>query len=316
MSCPLLGDAVARVAHVADVVVGQPGEGVRSPAFADASSFDALLTLLTDVVDGALLARMPRLKLVANMAVGVDNIDLEACSGAGVFVTNTPGVLTDATADLTFAVLLAAARRVAEGDALVRSGEFPGWSPTTLLGVPVSGAALGIIGMGRVGQAVAKRARAFDMSVSYASRARLDASVEQTLGVQQATVDDLFRTSDFVSLHCPLTPETRHIASRARLASMKPGSVLVNTARGACVDEEALCDVLDGGPLGAAGLDVYEHEPAVPARLVARRNVVLTPHIGSADSRTREAMARVAADNVIAFVTGHPLLTPVTSPSR
>ena len=301
VSCPLPGDAVARLADAADVFVGEPGLGVRSAAFAEhAASCDALLTLLTDAVDDALLARAPRVKLVANMAVGVDNVDLAACRARGVAVTNTPGVLTEATADLAFALLLAAARRVAEGDAVVRRGEFPGWTPTTLLGAPVFGASLGIVGFGRIGQAVARRARGFDMRVLH------------TQSRDPGETDEIFRACDFVSIHVPLTAETRHLASRARLATMRPGSVLVNTARGACVDETALADALERGPLGAAGLDVFEHEPAVHPRLLGLPNVVLTPHVGSADRRTREAMAGLAADNVLAFARGAPLLTPVS----
>src|SRR6185312_10328689 len=275
------GDAVARVAAEADVVEGEPGLGVKSAAFdAHAASFDAILALLTDAIDEALLARAPRVRLVANMAVGVDNVDLGACRARGVAVTNTPGVLTEATADLAFALLLAAARRVAEGDAIVRRGEFPGWTPTTLLGAPVSGATLGIVEFGRIGQAVARRAAGFDMRVIYNKTH------------DPAEIDSIFSAADFVSLHCPLTPETHRLASRARLGSMKPGSVLVNTSRGGCVDGAALA-----GALALA--------------LLALANVVLTPHIGSADRRSREAMAGLAAENVVAFLKNAPLPTPV-----
>jgi glyoxylate reductase len=312
VTCPLPGDAIERVRRVAEVVVGEPAEGVRSAAFAEhAATLDAVLALLTDAIDAPLLERAPRLRLVANMAVGLDNVDLAACRARGVAVTNTPGVLTEATADLAFALMLAAARRVAEGDAVVRRGEFPGWTPTTLLGVPVFGASLGIVGLGRIGQAVARRARGFGMHVYYTERARLDERLERALGANYLGPDELFASCDFVSLHCPLTPETRHFASRERLASMKPGSVLVNTSRGPCVDESALADVLERGPLAAAGIDVFEHEPVVEPRLLALRNVVLTPHIGSADRRTREAMAGLAADNVVAFARGERLVTPV-----
>jgi glyoxylate reductase len=313
VSCPLPGDAVERIRSEADVIVGEHGLDVRSPAFAEhAASLDAVLTLLTDVVDDALLARMPKIRLIANMAAGVDNVDLAACKRRNIAVTNTPDVLTDATADFAFALLLAAARRVTEADALLRRNEVPGWTPTSLLGVSVFGSALGIVGFGRIGQAMARRARGFGMHVFYAQRRRLDERVERALGATFADVDTLFRSCDFVSLHCPLTDETRHIVCRERLASMKVGSVLVNTARGACVDEEALAEALEHGPLGAAGIDVFEHEPLVSPRLLALTNVVLTPHIASADRRTREAMARLAADNVIAFIRGAPLVTKVT----
>lgn len=311
VTCPLPGDAVDRVKSVCEVVV--VGDGVRGEAFSKgADSFEAILTLLTDAIDEQLLERAPRVRLVANMAVGVDNVDLRACHARGIAVTNTPGVLTEATADLAFALLLAAARRVVEGDGILRRGEFPGWTPTTLLGAPVHGSVLGIIGLGRIGQAVARRARGFGMHVCYTQRNRLDEKLERALGATFVTVDELFRGCDFVSIHCPLTPETHHVASRERIASMKPGSVLVNTSRGPCVDEAALADALDKGPLAAAGLDVFEREPEVDARLRARTNAVLTPHIGSADRRTRAAMAALAADNVIAFARGERLLTPIT----
>ncbi len=312
VTCPLPGDAIERVRRVAEVVVGEPAEGVRSAAFAThAATFDAILALLTDAIDAPLLERAARVRLVANMAVGLDNVDLAACRARGIAVTNTPGVLTEATADLAFALMLAAARRVAEGDAVVRRGEFPGWTPTTLLGVPVFGASLGIVGLGRIGQAVARRARGFGMHVYYTERKRLDEPLERALGASHLPLNELFAACDFVSIHCPLTPETRHVASRERLMSMKPGSVFVNTSRGACVDEAALADALERGPLAAAGIDVFEREPVVEPRLLALRNVVLTPHIGSADRRTREAMAGLAADNVIAFARGERLLTPV-----
>ncbi len=312
VSCPLPGDAVERVRAIGEVVVGEPGRGVRSVAFEEhAASFDAILALLTDRVDAALLARAPRVRLVANMAVGVDNVDLDACRARSVAVTNTPGVLTEATANLAFALLLAAARRLREGDDLVRRGEFPGWTPTTLLGASVFGSSLGIVGLGRIGRAVARRARGFGMHVFYTGPTRLDEPLERALGASFLPLDELFRACDLVTIHCPLTPATHHVVSRERLASMKPGSVLVNTSRGGCVDERALADALAGGPLGAAGLDVYENEPAVTPELLALPNVVLTPHIGSADRRTREAMASLAADNVLAFARSQPLPTPV-----
>ncbi len=309
VSRPLPGDAVRRLSASCEVVVG---EGVSGARFDEhAATLDAIVSLLTDRIDGALLARAPNVRLVANVAVGVDNVDLAACKARGVAVTNTPGVLTEATADLTFALMLAAARRVAEGDRVVRAGQFPGWSPTTLLGTPVHRASLGVVGLGRIGQAVARRARGFGMRVFYTQRHRLDDASERALLATFVPIDELFASCDFVTLHCPLTAETRHIVSRERLASMRPGSVVCNTSRGACVDEEALADALESGPLAAAGLDVFEDEPRVHPRLLARPNAVLTPHIGSADRRTREAMAGAAIDNVLAFARGDPLLTPV-----
>jgi glyoxylate reductase len=305
VSGPLPGDAVERLRAAFDVKVGEAGEGVRGAVFAAcAGEIDALVALLTDRIDAALLARAPRLRVVGNVAVGVDNVDLEACRARGVAVTNTPGVLTEATADVAFGLLLAAARRIAEGDRLIRAGEFPAWSPTTLLGRPVHGASLGVVGMGRIGQAMARRARGFGMHVHYTQRTRLAPELERALGATYADMDALFATCDFVSLHCPLTDATRGLVSRERLARMKPGSILVNTARGACVDEAALADALARGPLAAAGLDVFEDEPRVHPALRAAPNAVLAPHIGSADGPTREAMARMAVENVIALLEG------------
>jgi glyoxylate reductase len=313
VSCPLPGDAVARLEREHDVVVGVEHEGVRGEAFARAAgSIDAIVALLTDRVDAALLARAPRLRVVANVAVGVDNVDLAACRARGVAVSNTPGVLTEATADLAFGLLIDAARRITEGDRIVRRGAFPGWTPSVLLGARVHGATLGVVGFGRIGQAVARRARGFGMHVLYASRAPIAPPLERALGATHVPVDDLFERADFVSLHCPLTPETRHLVNAERLARMRPGSVLVNTARGGCVDEAALAEALARGPLGAAGLDVFEDEPRVHPALLAIENVVLAPHVGSADRPTREAMARTAAENVLAVLAARPALTPVT----
>jgi glyoxylate reductase len=306
VSAALAGDAVERLTNAQhEVVVAPAGEGIYGETFATgAATFDALVTLLTDRVDSALLALMPNVRVVANVAVGVDNVDLEAARARGVVVTNTPGVLTEATADFAFGMLLAAARRIVEGDRMIRAGDFVGWAPTLLVGKRVHGASLGIVGMGRIGQAMARRARGFGMHVGYSQRRRLDEPVERGLGATWMGLDELFAASDFVSLHCPLTPETRGLVSRARLASMRKGSILVNTARGGCVDEAALADVLERGPLAAAALDVFEDEPVVPPRLIALPNVVLTPHIGSADAPTRRAMAAMAVDNVLAVLGG------------
>jgi glyoxylate reductase len=312
VSGPLPGDAVERIAREHDVVVGEERQGVRGEAFArEAARLDAIVSLLTDRIDAALLGRAAGLRVVANVAVGVDNVDLAACHSRDVVVTNTPGVLTEATADLAFGLLLAAARRIVEGDRMVRRGAFLGWTPSLLVGAPVHGATLGVIGLGRIGQAMARRARGFGMRVVYASRAPLAPEMERALGAARATVDEVFARADFVSLHCPLTPPTRHLVNASRLATMKRGAVLVNTARGGCVDEAALAEALTRGPLGAAGLDVFEDEPRVSRRLLELENVVLAPHIGSADRPTREGMARIAADNVLAVLAGRPALTPV-----
>ena len=309
VSCPLPGDAVERLRNDHVLVVGEDHVGVRGEAFArGAPAFEAIVSVVTDRIDGALLARTPRVRIVANVAVGYDNIDVAACTERGVVVTNTPGVLTDATADLAFGLLLAAARRVAEGDRLVRRGEFTGWTPSFLLGARVHGAALGLVGLGRIGQAMARRARGFGMRVSYAARTRTSPDVERALGATHVPLDDLFRSADFVSLHCPLTPETRHLVNAERLVHMKAGAVLINTARGACVDEAALAAALHAGRLAAAALDVFEDEPRIHPDLLALENVVLAPHIGSADRPTRVAMASMAVDNVLAVLGGRPPL--------
>jgi glyoxylate reductase len=305
VSAPLPGDALTVLRARAEVVLADTGLGMTDPRFVDAAgTYDAVITLLTDRVDACVLARASRVRIVANVAVGVDNIDREACKARGIAVTNTPGVLTEATADLAFALLLAAARRVGEGERLVRQGLFVGWTPTLLIGARVHGATLGIVGFGRIGQAMARRARGFGMRLLYAQPRPLAPELERALGATHVSVPALFAEADMVSLHCPLTGETRGLVDAGRLATMKPGSILVNTARGACVDEAALAHSLEHGPLAAAGLDVFEDEPRVNRALIRLPNVVLTPHIGSADRTTREAMAAMAVSNVIAVLDG------------
>ena len=312
VSGTLPGDAVSRLAQSFTVV--QDEDGIASPAFsACAERVRGIVALLTDRIDRALLERTPDLAVVANVAVGVDNVDLAACAERGVTVTNTPDVLTEATADLAFGLLIAAARRIGEGERLVRAGLFTGWTPTFLLGARVHGMKLGIVGLGRIGKAMARRARGFGMQVAYTQRRREPEAIERALGAMFVPdLDALCSGSDAITIHCPLTPASHHLFSRERLARMRPGSILVNTARGPIVDEEALADALADGPLAAAGLDVFENEPAVHPSLLARENVVLVPHIGSADRPTREAMASTAAANVIRVLGGEPALTPVT----
>ena len=258
---------------------------------------DALLCLLTDRIDARLLDRARRLRIVANMAVGTDNIDLAAAAARGVAVSNTPDVLTDATADLAWALLLAAARRLAWADRYVRGGGFTGWRPDVGIGLDVTGRTLGILGAGRIGRAVAERARGFRMEVLFHSRS-LAGSVSK---------DELLARSDFLSLHAPLTPETRHWLGEAELRRMKKSAVLVNTARGALVDEAALVRALREGWIAAAGLDVFEREPALARGLVDLPNVVLAPHVGSATIATRDRMAEVAAANIVAALAGRPI---------
>lgn len=303
VSAPLAGDALLGLAaHEVEVGADPIGLG-RAELLARVGDKDALVALLTSRIDEELLARAPRLRVVANHAVGVDNVDLEACRRRGIVVTNTPDVLTDATADFAMALLLAACRRIVEADALARLGAWRGWSPTELLGVRVSGATLGIVGLGRIGRAVARRARGFDMKLLYAQRTR-DPEAERELGASHRELDALLAESDVVSLHCPLTDATRGLLSRERIARMKRGAVLVNTARGACVDEAALADAVASGQLAAAALDVFEAEPRIHAGLFAQPRIVLAPHIASADLPARAAMARICVDAVLAVLEG------------
>jgi glyoxylate reductase len=273
---------------------------------------DAVLALLHDRVDAELLdAAGPQLRCVANVAVGYDNVDLEAAAARGVVVTNTPEVLDDATADLTLALLLAAVRRVAEGDRLVRSGREWSWGMSFMLGSSLRGKLLGIVGLGGIGRRVAERARAFGMEIAYHSRKPAPAEVVATLGAERMSLERLLAEADVVSLHCPLTPQTHHLIGAAELAAMRPTAVLVNAARGPVVDERALVEALRSGQIAAAGLDVYEHEPRVEPGLLELENVVLAPHLGSATVETRAAMAELAARNAIAVARGEAPLTPV-----
>jgi len=306
VSSSLPAAAAARLAGSGAIVTtAESDRALADPRFAASpDAYEALVVLLTHPVDAALIARASALRVVSTVSVGVDHIDLAACAARGIVVTHTPGVLTEATADLAFGLLLAAARRIAEGDRIVRAGGFSGWGPSFMVGARVQGATLGLVGLGRIGSAMARRARGFGMKVLYAQRAPLAEAMERALGVRYVTLESLFSESDFVSLHCPLTPATRHLVNRERLASMKHGSVLVNASRGACVDEEALAEALATGPLAAAGLDVFEHEPVVHPALLSRDNAVLTPHIGSAEGATREAMATMAVESVVAVMEG------------
>jgi glyoxylate reductase len=275
---------------------------------------EAVLTLLGDRVDDELLdAAGPQLRCVANVAVGYDNVDVAAAERRGVVVTNTPGVLDDATADLTIALVLAATRRLGEGERLVRSGRDWNWGMNFMLGSSLQGRMLGIVGLGGIGRRVAQRARAFGMRIAYHSRHAAPAEVETELGAERMPLERLLAEADVLSLHCPLTPETHHLIGAAELAAMKPSAVLVNAARGPIVDEAALAEALAGRRIAAAGLDVYEREPQVEPRLLELDNVVLSPHLGSATVETRTAMAELAARNAISVLSGQGPLTPVTS---
>ena len=265
---------------------------------------DGLLCTITDRIDKEVLERAPGLKVIANNGVGFDHIDIEAASARKIPVTNTPGVLTDETADLTFALMLSNARRIVEGDRMTRTGEFKYWAPLHFLGWKVNGKTLGIVGFGRIGQAVAKRARGFDMKVVYFDSSRLDPSQEKNLNVSFMPFDELLREADFVTLHVSLSPSTRHLMGKREFDIMKPSACLINTSRGPVVDEKALVEALQKGRIGGAGLDVYENEPQLSPGLAELNNVILLPHVGSATIETRTKMASMAADNLLAGLRG------------
>jgi glyoxylate reductase len=272
----------------------------------------AALIVANEKVDQRVLELLPDLRLVANYGVGYDRIDVAACAARGVAVTNTPGVLDAATADLTLALVLACRRRVVEGDRFVRAGRWGAdWATPYLLGDELSGSTLGIVGLGRIGEAVARRARGFELRLLYTKRHRLDEAQERELGVEFRELDALLGEADTVTLHVPRTPDTEQLVDARRLALLRDGACLVNTARGEIVDEPALIRELVSGRI-RAGLDVFAHEPHVPPELLDLPNVVLTPHLGSATARTREAMTRLVVDNILAAAAGRPLLTPVT----
>jgi glyoxylate reductase len=301
---PLPDEALALLREAGDV----RGPDRWEDALADAA---ALIPLLTVRVDAALLERAPRLRVVACPTVGYDHVDVAACRARGVVVTHTPDVLTEATADLTWALILATVRRLPQAERSLRAGEFRGWGFWDYLGGDLHGRTLGIFGMGRIGRAVARRAAGFGMRVRYASRTRLPEEEERTLRAEWTPWDDLLATADVLTLHAPLTPATRHVVDAGALRRMKPGSWLINTARGPLVDEAALAEALREGRLAGAGLDVYEHEPEVHPALLELPGVVLLPHVGSATHGTRTRMALLAARNAYAVLTGGAPLTPV-----
>ena len=314
VTAALPGSALERLAlrHTVRVRPRGPALGGRE-LVSFVGNADALVCLLADRVAAEVFALCPRLVVVANYAVGVNNIDLEAARTSGVWVTNTPDVLTDATADLAWSLILAVARRVVEGDRLVRAGGFSGWKPDLLLGAGLQGKTLGIVGMGRIGRAVARRAAGFGMWVCY--NARTQAPPIEGAGTEFVPdLDAMLARSNVLSLHTPLTHQTRHLLDERRLRLLPRGALLVNTSRGEVVDEAALARVLASGHLAGAGLDVYEREPEVHAALLGRDDVVLLPHLGSATREARQAMADLAVDNVLAVLDGRPPLTPVIRP--
>jgi glyoxylate reductase len=301
----LPGDPTPRLRAAADVDIW-PGDEPppRDEIIRRAADVDALLTMLTDPIDTAVLDAGKRLRIVAQMAVGYDNIDVGAATERGILVTNTPGVLTETTADLTFALLLAAARRVVEGDRLARGGGWKAWHPSFLLGQDVYGATLGIVGLGQIGLAVARRARGFNMRILYNDRSR-HPQAEAEVAAEYVGLDGLLRESDFVSLHTPLSAETRHLIGERELALMKPSAVLVNAARGPVVDQRALHAALKERRIAAAGLDVAEVEPMPPDDpLLMLDNVIITPHVGSASVATRAKMAEMAVESILQALRG------------
>ena len=272
---------------------------------------EGLVCQLTEAINEELLAAAPKLKIVATVSVGFNNIDVGACTRRKVVATNTPGVLDDTTADFAFALMLAVARRVVDGDKYLRAGKWTGWDVGQYLGADVWGKTIGILGFGRIGREVARRANGFKMRVLYFNRNRVDSGIEQEVKARYVEFDTLLRESDFLSIHTPLTPETKHLISHDALAKMKPSAFLINTSRGPVVDEAALNDALEKKVIAGAGLDVYEREPEVLPGLIPRHNVVLSPHMGSATVETRTKMAVVAATNVANFLSGQRPPTPI-----
>ena len=264
---------------------------------------DALLCLLTEKIDKDIINAGDKLKIIANYAVGYDNVDVESATNKGIWVSNTPGVLTDTTADMAWALMFSVARRIVEADKFVRAGKFKGWSATMLLGGDVYGKTLGIVGVGRIGASVAKRAIGFDMKVLYTD-VRPNVELEKETGAKRVDMDTLLKESDFVSIHVPLMPETRHLISTRSLKMMKPTAYLINTSRGPVINEEALASALRDKIIAGAGLDVYEKEPEVHPALMELDNVVLAPHVASGSVETRGKMATMAAENVVAALSG------------
>lgn len=271
----------------------------------------AVLTILTDRMDREAIEAGGSLRIIANCAVGYDNIDIGTARERGIVVTNTPDVLTEATADLTWALILAASRRIVPADRYVREGRFTTWLPGLFLGSDLSGKTLGVVGAGRIGRAVARRASGFGMGILYADPRPVQPSDERALAARRVSLEELLEESDIVTIHVPLSPGTRHLIAGPQLGRMKPGAYLVNTSRGPVVDEEALVKALEAGRIAGAGLDVYEEEPKVHRGLLGREDVVLLPHIGSATVETRERMAELAARNVAAVLRGEKPVTPV-----
>jgi glyoxylate reductase len=316
VTCRVFEDEIERLRAVGHDVETRGTEGpiAREELLARVGDAEGLICLLSDRIDVQVLDAAPTLKIIANLGVGTDNIDIAAAHAKGIVVTNTPGALTETTADFTFALLLAAARRIVEGDAFVRAGEFLGWELIQpQLGLEVSGKTLGIVGMGRIGTAVARRGRlGFGMGILYHNRGRNEAA-EKELDALRVPFGELLQESDFVCVHTPLTPQTHHLFDREAFSRMRKSAILVNVARGPVVDEAALVWALESGEIAGAGIDVYEREPEVHPGLVAlHERVILAPHLGSATVVTRRALAKIAVDNALAVLAGNSPLTSVT----
>ncbi|MFC7849928.1 2-hydroxyacid dehydrogenase [Arthrobacter sp. NPDC057388] len=300
-----------RAEHEVDAWTG-PESISREELLRRVAGADAIVSLLTERVDGELLdAAGPQLKVVSNVAVGYDNIDVPACTERGIVATNTPGVLTEATADIAFGLILMATRRLGEGERLIRAGQPWKWGMFFLLGSSLQGKTLGVVGMGGIGQATARRAKAFGMDIVYQSRSEIDPAIAAELGARRVDLDELLTVSDVISLHCPYGPNTHHLIGAEQLSAMKSSTYLVNTARGPIVDEAALAAALREGVIAGAGLDVFEKEPQVHPDLLDLENVTLVPHLGSATVETRTAMAVLAADNTLAVLRGEQPPTPI-----
>ncbi|NHW47921.1 D-glycerate dehydrogenase [Paenarthrobacter sp. MSM-2-10-13] len=300
-----------RAEHDVDAWAG-PQTITREELLRRVAGADAIVSLLTERVDAELLeAAGPQLKVVANVAVGYDNIDVPACTQRGIVATNTPGVLTEATADIAFGLILMATRRLGEGERLIRSGQAWKWGMFFLLGSSLQGKTLGIVGMGGIGQATARRAKAFGMEIVYQSRSEVDPQIAAELDARRVDLDELLAVADVVSLHCPYGPATHHLIGAEQLAAMKNSAFLINTARGPIVNEDALATALREGVIAGAGLDVFEKEPSVHPELLGLDNVALVPHLGSATVETRTAMAMLAADNALAVLSGEQPPAPI-----
>jgi glyoxylate reductase len=303
----LTDGVMRRMADLFDATLNREDRGLtRAELEAAVADTDILVPTITDRIDADLLAKAsPRLKLIANFGVGVDHIDLHAARERKILVTNTPGVLTEDTADMTMALILSVPRRLGEGEKLIRSGQWDGWKPSGMLGHRVNGKTLGIIGMGRIGRAVAKRAQGFGIRTIYHNRHRLPESIEAELGARFVELDVLFTQSDIVSINCPHTAETHHLVDAHRLSQMRSDAYLVNTSRGEVLDENALIEALESGRIAGAGLDVYVNEPHVDPRFLNLANTVLLPHMGSATYEGRAAMGEKVIANIRAWVDGH-----------